>query len=493
MRRAAGIGGERRGLRPNTAHEPTDEARIQEFLDTRYTARDVRHSFKTKLGEAIDCIDFFAQPGVKALAARGTPITEMPNFEIPADVQARLDAKPPAKDDPAFDGAPDEDGNARACPDATVPTLRVTREQIQRAGGLDAYRHRAARKVPPKAEAPGLPEFQGYGHVQTSFDGVYATAGISSMTIATPQLPGNAVAELDYSLVQTWTYSGTEMGPGCGTNCFQTVEAGWDVDPYQFKDDNPHLFIFGTPDGYVTGCYDDDESTGTCMPWIAIPGAKFTLGQAVTASTPGGATSELTVYTANSAPGAWPGWVITVGVGSTLTVLGYYPITDFGSGSMATAATTFQVGGEVYDGVAYSTGAWTDPAGVRMGMGGLGGDSTADQGYSYTAVQHDYEYTNGSAWISSAPAPITTRTGSYTWSQSLPGGSSSWKDYFYFGDVIPACVINGVNYYAGQPEKGSKNGCFVCVPSVSTTSWSLCSNEGLVCRTIHGSSSCVAP
>ncbi len=50
-----------------------EQDRIQAFLDARYTQRDVWHSFEAKSGQMIDCIDFFAQPRVKALAARGTP------------------------------------------------------------------------------------------------------------------------------------------------------------------------------------------------------------------------------------------------------------------------------------------------------------------------------------------------------------------------------------------------------------------------------------
>jgi hypothetical protein len=221
------------------------------------------------------------------------------------------------------------------------------------------------------------------------------------------------------------------------------VEAGWDVDPYQFGDTNPHLFIFGTADGYETGCYDDKPWTGTCMPWIGIPGAKFALGQAIASSTPGGAQSELTVYVLNGAPGAWPGWVITVGVGTMASVLGYYPITDFHGGPMSHAAATFQVGGEVYDGVAVNSGTWTDPPHIPMGMGGLGGYLYGyHQGSTWTAAQHDYRYFTGSAWISSNLTPLSTRLGSYAWNQSFPKGATSWQNYFYFGNLIPTFILH---------------------------------------------------
>jgi len=46
------------------AEQPDEDARIQAFLDARYTAADVRYSYKTRAGEVIDCIDFFAYPSL---------------------------------------------------------------------------------------------------------------------------------------------------------------------------------------------------------------------------------------------------------------------------------------------------------------------------------------------------------------------------------------------------------------------------------------------
>ncbi|HEX4416897.1 MAG TPA: hypothetical protein VH165_03315, partial [Kofleriaceae bacterium] len=136
---------------------------VQRFLDQRYQAADVHHSFKTQAGETIDCVDFFAEPGVKAMAARGTPITAIPHFELPAGLAGRL-AKPGAApgmapgttaDSVAFRGDLDDDGHARACPDGTVAELRITPEHIARAGGLDAFENAASHKgAPPRGSAP---------------------------------------------------------------------------------------------------------------------------------------------------------------------------------------------------------------------------------------------------------------------------------------------------------------------------------------------------
>src|SRR5579862_2771648 len=47
---------------------------IQAFRDSYYTDADIRHSFTSKHGEHIDCIDYYAQPSVRNMKARGLPV-----------------------------------------------------------------------------------------------------------------------------------------------------------------------------------------------------------------------------------------------------------------------------------------------------------------------------------------------------------------------------------------------------------------------------------
>jgi hypothetical protein len=160
---------------------------VEAYLASRYQPGDVRHSFRTKAAETIDCVDFLASPGARALAAAGTPLAEMPRVVVPPEIEARMRAAAPAGEVPAFDGSADEDGNARACPDGTVAEVRLTAERIARVGGLEAFRRAVHRKAPPRVAAPGL-DFPGYGHVTASWEGVSAKSGSTVMTIANPGL-----------------------------------------------------------------------------------------------------------------------------------------------------------------------------------------------------------------------------------------------------------------------------------------------------------------
>src|SRR5262249_39789876 len=112
--------------RTSHAATPTEGERVQRFLDDRYKSSDIHHSFTTKFGEAIDCIDFMAQPGVKALVARGESIVRPSTPPQSPFVPTQLA-------DVAFTGQPDQEGRPRACPDGSVPMLRISTSDIAKA------------------------------------------------------------------------------------------------------------------------------------------------------------------------------------------------------------------------------------------------------------------------------------------------------------------------------------------------------------------------
>ena len=105
----------------------------------------------TRGGQEIDCIDFFAQHGVKELVAKGEQVSIPQPPSIPAQIQslmARSGVSAEPRDVPVgFAGDLDENGNVRSCPDGSVPQVRITVEQVQRAGGIDAFRQQVHQKA----------------------------------------------------------------------------------------------------------------------------------------------------------------------------------------------------------------------------------------------------------------------------------------------------------------------------------------------------------
>lgn len=415
-----------------SAGAQSEAARVQRFLDARYTAADVRHSFRTKMGETIDCVDFDAQPGVKMARAMGL---DVPRPE-PAPALAAAANVDPAEDY-SFNGAPDDDGHVRACAGDSVPIIRVTAAEIAAAGGLDAY----TRPPPPKAPPPGDCDYPGYAHVAMTMStpaGAAVTGGGSHMAIYHPRIPSTGY----HSLAQTWTTGGTPGTCGAPTSAnpaWQTVEVGWTVDAAVNKGDgtNPHIFVFSTTDGYwSTGCYNNDPSLATgwaptgahCVPFVQTPGAKWSPGQILPASTAGSpagaAAHELLGYTVKSSGN----WYVHVTVDGSYSLLGYYP-------SITAPLTKFQVGGEVS---AHSLVEWP----LEMGSGRDPVWSSSN-GLGVSAYHHDYfAVTNGSTWtytgqLKMSPASASNDFGYSQYLAPAPG----WGNFFYYGGAIGLCEV----------------------------------------------------
>jgi Neprosin len=461
-------------------------SRAQAFVDARYTAADVRHSFRTKFGEMIDCIDFFSQPGVKALAARGTPITK-----LPAPARRPQLSGPLAFASAAFDGSLDEDGNVRFCSDSTVPEVRLTVQDIESTGGIDAFLSRIKNvkkfHFDPSRARGGTPPETGdpaYAHTYTSYTGNLsiaadrATLSVWDPTVTT--IP-------NHSLEQTWTTNdGTSSAP-CAPDCTQTVEVGWTVDPNLASLVNPktpqlaspHLFIYSTADGYQSGCYDVNipSPQTPCPVWIGAPGSPFAVGMTLASSSapvdpptaslnpPTAQVLTIQVTQCSDTNDCQDGWEIELGTedGGIMTVLselGYYASSNY-SGTFQTVAAVFESGGEVYDGTDLNTSTNLDSWKVPMGNG-----NSAQLGYGRAANVHNY-YVFGSNLSNPDTAfddPQSTVPDNYNvWTLPSAGNfESAWSNFFYLGDVPPPGCFPVCPYgYMCEEEPGALMG--VCV------------------------------
>ncbi len=419
-----------------TATADSEEARIQDFLDRRYTAADVRHSYRTNAGDVVDCIDFAAQVGVRALAARG----EQARTDIPPRFAAKLDEMRARASSQGVQR--DEEGHARACPEGTVPEIRITADRI-RTIGLDRYLHAVTHKAPPPRNMPPGMETQGFAHVQATFGPVANDGGVAYLAVASP---GGLTGD-DHSIAQTWTSSNSSSDP---PQELQTVEAGWIASPGLLGDTKPRAFIFATADGYnTTGCYNNNPSLAegnglfvTCLPWVMQSGS-MALGQALDASVVGGAQIQMYVETYFDSSAGWYIFVSGSVGGVDEGFIGYYPRSDYewSDSPLTTGASYFQAGAEVYDETQdSSTATWPAPPAVQMGEGPIGAtvEIAGDVGYHWNAFANGYGYYDKSYTFKTAGAKLeNTRPTAYAQSNSFPKGQSSWGNYFYYGDVDP--------------------------------------------------------
>ncbi len=208
------------------------------------------------------------------------------------------------------------------------------------------------------------------------------------------------------SLSQEWYTAGSGTG-------IQTVECGWNVYPQLYGDMLPHFFIYWTADGYqTTGCYNL-----TCSAFVQV-GSSFTPGQALSQiSVSGGQQYSILLacgLETTENVSAW--WVWVQGPSQrTPMFVGYYPLSLYNSGPLATNATYISYGGEV-------AGQTNFPP---MGSGAL-----ADQGVERAAFQTGCSYLpiNGKVTV---PAELTLFQPSACYTVQLRSGGGDPS--FFFG------------------------------------------------------------
>jgi hypothetical protein len=282
----------------------------------------------------IDCVDRDRQPGLK--------IGEKTKSHLPLEPARVVNVWPNAGPDGVMPtvqsfqlhaGELDENGNARRCPEQTVPIRRVTMDDLKRFATLDDF----FSKHPPLMGPVG-PEHE-WATMNATPDGSLPNfGGQARFNIWNNYvMPGMG----EFSVSQIWVSKGT----GIGTD-LQTVETGllhyFDL----YGDDLSHLFIYSTQNNYQMfspGCYD-----GTCNDFYQTDHTYLIGGVFNVTSTLGGTQAEeILAWQMDDASGDW--WLL---VGNTW--LGYYPSSLFydvnpNSGLNQGADSVEWGGGEIYN------------------------------------------------------------------------------------------------------------------------------------------------
>lgn len=468
----------------NVGHEPTAAATLASpaspaatrdsspdavtaYIDSLYDHTAVRHSFVTGRGDTVDCVDFAAEPGVRALVAQGAKVDS-----VLASMNERTAAHgavpAPA---PAADVGLDEAGNLRACPEGTAPHVRLTREKIAAAGGLDAYRATIHAHRAPQPDGAAIPlstktddlepatnptsgglesgDSTDYGHVYSYQTASFVAGGASTMAIGPDSIvsgsfindPGN------HSLAQIWIVGGSG-------STLQTLEIGWE---YDATNGGPYFFVAMSQNDYGNYCENGQSSitsTGPCVPWTPNPSSTTIYpGAFLPASVTGGVQHELSVQVIEECVFSiivgmsTCSWDVFAGVNtSSLTLIGSVYNGGYGKGPLGTeGATIFETGGEVYDG----SGTFAD---VSMGEGSMlyGGAS-----YGSTAYVRNFGYYPNDCIINriggpacpgspvQTPATVYTTRSQYDYNTTAAAGSSSWTNWFYYGDYWSLIVFRG--------------------------------------------------
>lgn len=378
---------------------PASFREMQTHIKSMYEGVEVENSFVDAAGHVFDCIPIEQQPSLRGKTAPPASAPDLTRVLPPQHArretapQVQMQLSPEKKD---------RHGNMMGCPPGTIPIRRLTLDQMTRYPTLQDF----FRKVPPPAvmmreqppSAPDADESKNHRYAYTR----QVVDNVGGHSFLNVWMPGVVTPNQRMSLSQEWYTSGS------GTST-QTAEVGWQVLPDKYGHSQPVLFIYWTPDGYATGNYNLDN------PAFVQTNPSWALGGAIgPVSTDGGQQYEIEI-TFYLSGGNW--WLYLGGTASSDAV-GYYPVSIYNGGQMATSADTITYGGETVC--------------KAVGWGDMGSGQFASAGWQHAAYQRDIYYfpaAGGSAWATlkdAQPSP-----GCYT--VNLANAPDPWNVYFFFG------------------------------------------------------------
>jgi hypothetical protein len=380
-------------------------ARMQGYLDQRYAREDVVHQFRSAAGDDIDCVRIEAQPALRGQGLKREAIQLAPATAPAGDAPAQLGAMSLQ----GMGNSTDATGKLQRCPEGSVPILRVTMKDLQRFNSLEEYFRKApgpTAGMDPGVQALGItPSLAGptalhqYAH---GYQFVTNRGATSTFNLWNPAVELSS----EFSLSQLWVTRGT------GSN-LETVEAG--VQNYQqlYGDKKTRLFIYYTPNNYVSGCYNLSCGAFVQTSTTYTPGAAFS-----SYSTAGGTQYEISIeFFKDGTAGHW--WLKVGGVW-----VGYYPRTLFDSYGLINESSNVDFGGEIID----------NRNGGRHTTTDMGSGAFPASGYGYAAYQRRIQYINTSN-IYTNPSLTLSRDSAYCYdiAQFLDSTAGGWGRYFYFG------------------------------------------------------------
>ncbi|MEA2879656.1 MAG: hypothetical protein QOF14_4852 [Hyphomicrobiales bacterium] len=388
---------------------------MHSHLVAHYQGIEAVHSFVDDNGSVFDCVPVEKQP---ALRNKGAPpkAPDAPAASEPPHAQAAT----PGGERPTYHvgqlhpDRKDRHGNVMHAPAGTIPLRRLTMENLTRFKTLHHFFQKSpygSAKPPQTSQSGGAPPGGAAGAVPAThrwahaFQNVSNVGGHSFINVWDPPIGANQI----FSLSQHWYVGGSAAG-------LQTAEVGWQVYPQMYGNTKPVFFIYWTADNYQSkGCYNL-----SCTAFVQTNGS-WAIGGAIAPpwSVAGGQQREVEVsfYLTQGR------WWLYVGGGAAANAIGYYPVSIYNNGAMASHASEIDYGGE-------TVGTTSFPP--------MGGGVFANQGYQHAAYHRDVRFFpsgggNNVASLTAAAASPACYTAAVTkfnapWNETLfyggPGGTT---------------------------------------------------------------------
>ncbi|KAF0925898.1 hypothetical protein E2562_018702 [Oryza meyeriana var. granulata] len=356
-------------------------------------------------GDVIDCVPSPLQPAFEHPRLRGQKPEEAPTAR-PKRSHGHVGGGEVVADDRDDDGD-DEHGlqqawwaSGESCPEGTIPVRRTTEADLLRASsaaGRFGMKPRGGGGGVARRDSTSSGHEHAVGYVSGGqFYGAKASLNVWPAQVASPA---------EFSLSQIWLISGF-FG-----NDLNTIEAGWQVSPQLYGDNNPRFFTYWTNDAYQeTGCYNLH-----CSGFVQT-NSRIAMGAAISPlSSFTGRQFDITLLIwKDPKQGHW--W-LQLGSGA---LVGYWP--SFLFSHLGARADMAQFGGEVVN---------TRPSGshtpTQMGSGHFPGE-----GYGRAAYFRNVQVVD---WDNNLiPAADLRLLADHPACYDIAGGQGgAWGRYFYYG------------------------------------------------------------
>ncbi|XP_059449479.1 protein neprosin-like [Corylus avellana] len=288
------------------------------------------------------------------------------------------------------------------CPKGTIPIRRTKEHDVLRASSIESYGRKKHLSIPqPKSAQPDLITQSGHQHAIVYVEGDKYYGAKATINVWKPQIQ----QPNEFSLSQIWI-----LGGSFGED-LNSIEAGWQVSPDLYGDNNTRLFTYWTSDAYqATGCYNL-----LCSGFVQVNN-EIAIGASVyPVSGYGGSQYDINILVwKDPKEGNW--WMQF----GNKYVVGYWP--GFLFSYLVDSASMIEWGGEVVNSEA--DGQHTS---TQMGSGHFPGESFGKASYFKNIQIVD---ASNNLRVPKGIATFTEQSNCY---DVQNGQNGNWGNYFYYG------------------------------------------------------------
>jgi hypothetical protein len=356
-------------------------------------------TIKSPDGDTIDCVPVSNQPAFDHPELKNHKIQVRPNFHPEGKFFG--ESKVSSKSKPITQLW---HKNGR-CSEGTIPIRRTKKDDILRASSVQNFGKKKHKSTPQPKPAKPLPDIfsaqSGHQHAIAYVDGGDFYGAKATINVWDPKIQ----QPNEFSLSQIWILAGA-FGQD-----LNSIEAGWQVSPDLYGDNNTRLFTYWTSDAYqATGCYNL-----LCSGFIQINN-DIALGASISPlSNYGSSQYDISILVwKDPKEGNW--WMQF----GNDHVLGYWPAPLFSY--LTESASMIEWGGEVVN--SESDGQHTS---TQMGSGHF-----PDEGFGKASYFKNIQVVDGDNKLR-APKNLGTYTEKDSCYNVKTGSAGDWGTYFYYG------------------------------------------------------------